>query len=73
MKKLFAVLFAMVGLLSAFSAQAAGLTEAADIAAFLGAIDLSQARTVILSVAAGIAVVAALTMAVKRGLRFLGW
>lgn len=58
---------------SAAAAQAAGLTVVADTIAFLGAIDLDDTRTILLSVGAGLAVLAALSLAIRKGLRMIGF
>jgi hypothetical protein len=59
--------------LAATGAQAAGLTPVADSTAFLGAIDLSDASKIVLSVGAGLAVFSALKLAINKGLRMMGF
>lgn len=54
-------------------AGAAGLSPVADTTALLAAIDLSDATTIVLAVGAGLASFAALMMAVRKGLRMLGF
>lgn len=70
--KLLQTLFVMLCLFAAGAANAAGLTVTADAAAMLGAIDLGDAKTIILSVGAGLGVVGAIYYAVRKGLRMIG-
>lgn len=55
------------------SSQAAPLAPVADSTAFLAAIDLADASKIVLSVGAGLAAFAALVLAVRKGLRMLGF
>lgn len=67
------LLAALAASLAATGAQAAGLTPVADSTAFLLAIDLADATKIVLSVGAGLAVFAVLALAVRKGLRMLGF
>lgn len=69
MKQLFVFLLALA---LSFGANAAGLTAVADETAFLAGIDLTVARTIVLSVGAGMAVFGAMYYAIRKGLRMLG-
>lgn len=67
------LLAALVAAFSATGVQAAGLTPVADSTAFLLAIDLADASKIVLGIGAGLAVFAALKLAVGKGLRMMGF